>query len=262
MKTSLLISTYNWTEALELVLKSVQVQTKKPDELILADDGSTKETRELINKFRRNTNIEVIHVWHEDDGFNKSAILNKAISKSKGDYIIQTDGDCILHSDFVKDHLFLARNKTYLYGSRVSIKKNYLKQLFKTKNIKFNFFSKSIKKRTRTLRIPLFSLFYRSKNKFSKKMRGCNISYWKKDFIMVNGYNEDIKGWGREDSELIIRMMNNGCHGKRIRYSGIVYHIWHKTNSKNNFKKNDKIQQLAIQQKTKFCKNGIDKYLG
>jgi predicted glycosyltransferase involved in capsule biosynthesis len=92
-------------------------------------------------------------------------------------------------------------------------------------------------------------------------MRGCNISFWKKDIISVNGYNEDMKGWGREDSELIVRMMNNDCVGKRIRYSGIVYHIWHKTNSKNNLIKNNEIQELAIQQKVKFCNHGIDKYL-
>ena len=91
-------------------------------------------------------------------------------------------------------------------------------------------------------------------------MRGCNVSYWKKDFIAVNGYNEDMTGWGREDSELIVRMMNNGCKGKRIRYSGIVYHIWHKSASKNSLNKNDIIQQNAIENAIKQCVDGVDKY--
>ena len=260
MRTTLLISTYNWPEALELVLLSVEKQTLKPDELIIADDGSGKETRDLIDKFKKQSTIKVSHIWHEDQGFQKSIILNKAIAQSKGDYIIQSDGDCILHPDFVKDHLRLAKNNAYLYGSRVSIKKSYLKELFETKALKFNLFSKGIKKRTRTLRIPLFSMLYHSKKELSKKMRGCNVSYWKKDFISINGYNEDMTGWGREDSELIIRMMNHGCKGKRIRYSGIVYHIWHQSVSKNSLNKNDIIQQKAIDNSIKRCTNGVDKY--
>ena len=260
MRVSLLISTYNWTEALELVLLSIDKQSIKPDELLIADDGSSKETLDIINKFKKQSSLIVSHIWHEDNGFQKSIILNKAIAQSTGDYIIQSDGDCILHPDFVKDHLRLAKKDTYLYGSRVSIKENYLKELFETKAIKFNLFSKGIKKRTRTLRVPLFSRFYYSKRELSKKMRGCNVSYWKKDFIAINGYNEDMTGWGREDSELIIRMMNNGCLGKRIRYSGIVYHIWHQSVSKNSLNKNDIIQQKAIDKNIKHCTNGVDKY--
>lgn len=261
MKTSLLISTYNWPEALELVLLSVENQTVMPDEIIFADDGSKRETKDLIDEFRKNTKIKTYHIWHEDNGFQRSIILNKAIAKGQGDYIIQTDGDCILHPDFVKDHIRFAKKNTYLYGSRVSIKENYLKKLFAKKSIKFNVFSEGIKKRTRTLRVPLFSMLYQSKKELSKKMRGCNISFWKKDFIAINGYNESMTGWGREDSELIIRMMNYGCMGKRLRYSGIVYHIWHKTVSKKSLNKNDMIQKKAITESLKHCQNGIDKYI-
>ena len=261
MKISLLISTYNWPKALDLVLLSIENQILKPDELLLADDGSTKETTNLINAFKKKSSISVIHVWHEDNGFQRTVILNKAIAQSKGDYIIQTDGDCILHPYFVKDHMLLAKKNMYLFGSRVTIKEEILVKLFQNKKIKFNFFSIGIKKRTRTIRIPFFTIFYKSKMELSKKIRGCNISYWKKDFIAVNGYNEDMTGWGREDSELIIRMMNMGCVGKRIRYCGIVYHIWHPISSKSNLNKNNQIQEDAIMNKTLRCKNGVDKYL-
>ncbi|MAZ71892.1 MAG: glycosyl transferase [Flavobacteriaceae bacterium] len=261
MKTSLLISTYNWPEALELVLKSAENQTVPPHEILIADDGSTQETTQFIHTFKKRSKIPVVHVWHEDDGFRRSAILNKTIAKATGDYIVQTDGDCILHKDFIKDHNRFAAKNTYLYGSRVNILEDYVKTLFDTKQIDFSVFSKGIKKRTRGLRVPLFSRMYTSKTNLSKKLRGCNVSFWKSDFIAVNGYNEAMTGWGREDSELIIRMMNTGIKGRRLRYSGIVYHIWHKTSSQNNLNKNDAIQQEAIAKNIQRCDNGIAKYL-
>jgi glycosyltransferase involved in cell wall biosynthesis len=261
MKVSLLVSTYNWPEALELVIKSIQSQTIKPHEVLIADDGSTSDTQELIHSLKKDLDIPVRHIWHEDSGFRRSAILNKAIAQSTGDYIIQTDGDCILHKDFIKDHQRNAQENCYLFGSRVNITESFLGELFETKSIRFHFLSKGIKKRGRSLRLPFLSKFYTAKGVLSHKLRGCNLSFWKKDFIAVNGYNEDMTGWGREDSELIVRMLHRGVLGKRLKFVGIVYHIWHRTASQHNFNKNDQIQKEAIEKKLIWCENGIHKYL-
>jgi predicted glycosyltransferase involved in capsule biosynthesis len=111
------------------------------------------------------------------------------------------------------------------------------------------------------LRIPLLRDRYKPSPLFSSKVRGCNISYWKKDFLEVNGYNEDMEGWGREDSEFILRTLNNGVQGKRLRYGGIVYHLYHPESSKSNLEDNDMIQQKTIQEKLVWCENGLEKYL-
>lgn len=261
MKSSLLISTYNWPEALELVLLSLENQSVKPDEVLIADDGSREDTKELIETFQGKSNIPILHFWHEDNGFRRSLILNKAIAGSTSDYIIQTDGDCIMHKDFVKDHLEMCQPNTYLFGSRVNITEDLLPTLFSTKKINFGFLDKGIKKRTRNLRIPMFADMYKKKTEISSKMRGCNLSFWKKDFIAVNGYNEEFEGWGREDSELIVRMMNNGVQGLRLRYRGIVYHIWHKVKDQSRFEINDSLQQKAVLENSKWCEKGVDKYL-
>lgn len=261
MKTSLLISTYNWPEALELVLQSVARQSSLPNEILIADDGSSNETKILIDDLRIAFGLNIRHFWHKDNGFRKAVILNKAIAEAKGDYIIQVDGDCILHGDFVRDHITSAKKGVYLYGSRVTILKQYLPNLFAKKNIDFYFWNKGITKRTRTLRIPILANLYQASTKRSKKIRGCNISYWKKDIIEVNGYNEDFTGWGREDSEVIVRMMNNGVLGKRLRYKGIVYHIWHQIKDKSNLEKNNLIEELALSNEATWCENGITKYL-
>ncbi len=261
MISSLIISTYNWPDALNLVLKSAVQQVELPDEIIIADDGSTNETKTLIDSYKNKLNVPLHHVWHEDVGFTKATILNKAIAKAKGDYIIQVDGDCIMHAHFVKDHLKFASKGTYLYGSRVNIQESHLSKLFETKHVTFSPFSKGIKKRTRAIHAPLLSCLYGKSDVISSKFRGCNTSFFKTDFIAVNGYNEDFKGWGREDSELAHRFHNLGLSARRLRYRGIVYHIYHNEKSKSRLELNNDIEQRTISEKLTRTENGIDKHL-
>lgn len=261
IKVALLTSTYNWPEALELILLSALRQTRIPDEIIIADDGSKEDTKNLIDSYRTRFNIPIIHEWIEDKGFRRSIILNKVIAKSKADYIVQVDGDCFLHSNFIEDHINNVKENLYLYGTRAHIKQNRVAQVLKDKNINIHFFKKGLKKRLRILRMPFLVNFYKAKPTISPKFRGCNVSFWRKDFIAINGYNEKIEGWGREDSELIIRFHNNNISGKRLKFCGIVFHLDHNEESRSNFDKNDTIQNNTIERKIVFCKEGIDKYL-
>jgi hypothetical protein len=174
---------------------------------------------------------------------------------------VQIDGDCIMHPDFLKDHQAMVDNNQFLFGSRVNIQQSFLEKLFSEKKITFNFLSEGIKKRTRALRIPVLGSLYKPSNELSKKLRGCNLSFWRKDFIAINGYNEDIEGWGREDSEMVIRLLNSGIMGTRLRYRGIIYHIWHLVKDQSRIEINDSLQKQTQQKKVKRCENGIDKYL-
>jgi glycosyltransferase involved in cell wall biosynthesis len=259
--TALLISTYNWPEALQVVFKSLQGQSQLPDEVLIADDGSGNDTKLLIEELGIQIKIPVKHFWQEDKGFRKSQILNKAIAGSTSKYIIQIDGDCIMHPDFVKDHIKAVENNTYLYGSRVNIVPGAVKKVLNEKLIYFGFFSKEIKNKTRALHLPLLAGMYKSHTEYSDKFRGCNVSFWKEDFIAVNGYNESFEGWGREDSDLVIRMGNKGTMAKRLRYAGIVYHLHHTINSRDNFEINNRMQDETIKNKIVRCINGVDRYL-
>ena len=167
LNASLVISTYNWAEALQLVLKSVLNQNVMPIEIIIADDGSTKATKNRIDTFRSKFSIPIHHIWQADKGFRKSMIINKAIASAKGNYIIQVDGDCIMHRSFIKDHLRYAKKGLYLSGSRVSLKKPYLKSLFNDQKIKFNALSKGLKKRGRALHLPILSSFYKNRKQLN-----------------------------------------------------------------------------------------------
>jgi glycosyltransferase involved in cell wall biosynthesis len=261
MKTAVLISTYNWKEALNLLFESIKKQTRLPNELLIADDGSQEDTRQLVGKFAKEMAVPLKHIWHEDKGFRKSAILNKAIAQTDADYIIQLDGDCIPERHFVEDHILNARADTYLYGARVNILPQYVEKVFDRQIIDFNCFSREIKNRTRAVRLKVLADLYKPHNEISRKMRGCNLSFWRKDFVSINGYNEDMEGWGREDSEMVCRLHNNDVQAKRLRYCGLVFHIYHPEASRENFKDNDKIEKMTRSNKLIRCEKGIDKYL-
>jgi len=259
--SALLIATYNWPDALSLVLKSAMAQSTLPNEILIADDGSREETKNLIAEFQKISKVPIKHFWQEDQGFRKSKILNKAVAGTSVDYIIQVDGDCIMHPRFVEDHCKAARKGVYLYGSRVNVLPEGVAVVFEKQLINFNMFSKEIKNKTRTLHIPFLSGLYQPHEGISKKFRGCNVSFWRDDFIAINGYNEDFEGWGREDSDLVIRMGNNAVKAKRLRYAGIVYHLHHTINSKHNVALNDRMQQETIENKIVRIPNGVAQYL-
>lgn len=261
IKTSLVTPTYNWPDALELLLLSVLGQSVLPDEVILADDGSTEKTKLLIESFKKDFPVPLIHIWHEDNGNQKPMIMNKAIAQATGNYIIEIDGDIIMHKDFIKDHISMVEENTFLYGSRVNIQESHLTDLFKKKQIRFNYFSKGINKRNRTLRIPLLANLAKKEPRRSSKLRGCNMSFWKKDFIAVNGFNENLVGWGIDDSELIQRMVNNGVSGKRIKHKGIVYHIYHPEQDKSQVHLNLEIEKQIEQSGDTFSTKGVNQYL-
>ena len=263
IKSSLIIATYNWKEALELVLKSVLNQSIMPYEVIIADDGSKDDTKALIDSYRDKFKVPLIHVWHEDKGFRLSEIRNKSINKATGNYIIQIDGDTILHKDFVKDHQKFACKKQFISGSRVLLGKEFSEKILKSKEFKINIFSKQIKNKHYHLHIPLLAKILRKPtrdiNRVLFSVRGCNMSFWRDDLMAVNGYNEDMTGWGREDSELSARLINLGLTKINLRFSAIQYHIFHPENSKSNLNTNDQILAQTITQKKIYIPNGIVK---
>jgi predicted glycosyltransferase involved in capsule biosynthesis len=187
--------------------------------------------------------------------------MNSAIANSKYDYIIEIDGDIIMNKYFIEDHLNFAEKGCYLFGSRVNIQEQLLLKLFSKKIINFNLFSAGIKKRGRTIRFPFLMQFAKKIEQRSSKLRGCNMSFWKTDFIKINGFNEALVGWGIDDSEMIQRLHNIGIKGKRLKYSGIAYHIYHKEQSKSHLEINNEIEKETTEKKLTFIEKGINQYL-
>jgi glycosyltransferase involved in cell wall biosynthesis len=262
---SLLITTYNRKDALEVVLLSVLQQSLMPIEVIVADDGSTKDTAELVQEYQKKFPVKLLHCWQEDLGFRVSHIRNKAIAMASGDYIIMADGDVVLHRHFIRDHrIHLAPNQ-FIQGSRVLLSQELTQKAISSKRVYFTPFSEGIKNRINAtpckMLSPLASRIYSLKQNI-KAVRSCNMACWKADLIKVNGFSEEFVGWGREDSELAVRLLNSGIHRYNLKFGAIVYHLWHKENKTNDLLlRNDDSLNNAIAENRKVCKVGLSQYL-
>ena len=261
---TLLISTYNNPLFLKLCLLSVMSQSILPTEVVIADDGSTEETYQLIQRMKTKLKIPIIHVWQEDQGFRAGTIRNIGIAAANGDYIIQIDGDIIIDKHFIADHLYHRKKNTLLQGSRVFITQNKTAKMIKDKDVNLSFWSLGIKRRENALRSRFISTYLstRYRNRYPVYYaRGCNMSFWKKDLIAVNGYNDEFIGWGHEDSELTLRLLNNGCKKDYIKFHCVAYHLYHKEATRNHEKENKQKMDQQVAENKKWCNSGVNKFI-
>ncbi|MHA7843781.1 MAG: glycosyltransferase family 2 protein [Winogradskyella sp.] len=269
VQASVIISTYNQPKWLELVLYSYELQTVSNFELIIADDGSDNSTKTVIDAFKTASKLSVIHVWQEDEGFQKTKILNKAIMASNSDYLIFTDGDCIARADFVETHLKLKRPNCALSGGYFKLTERISQSITKEIIENQKCFDKQwllakgqpktfkLNKLTRSkIKAKLLNAFTPTKATFD----GMNVSCYKKDIIEVNGFDERMQ-YGGEDREVGERMMNNGIKFLQVRYSTICVHLHHERPYKNvqSERNNKKIRQETKRSKSTYTEFGINK---
>lgn len=244
---SVLLATYNWPEALKLCLESLATQTDKRFEIIIADDGSTESTKDLIESIKGSHPINITHLWQEDHGFQKTKILNKAIAAAHGDYLVFLDGDCIVQPDFIARHRTLAQKGYLVTGSRVLLDPSLTIELLAWPNWNFNRFSSNlIGKRISgginkywPLRIKLGNGTWRDYQKFVwRRIKGCNMACWKADAEAINGFDETMTGWGHEDADFVFRLQHHGIHRKSGSWSTEVLHLFHKINDQTQAAEN------------------------
>jgi glycosyltransferase involved in cell wall biosynthesis len=257
---SLVITTYNWPDALVLVIRSALAQSEPPCEIIIADDGSTEGTAGLVESHSAGSAVPLLHVWQEDLGFRAAASRNRAIAAARGDYIVIVDGDMLLHRDFIRDHKRLALRGSFIQGSRVLLSPETTSRLLAEKCIRVPLSDKGLGNRKNALRLPILSRLLAVKTSSLRGIRSCNMSFFREDCFRINGFNEDFVGWGREDSEFAVRLINSGVLRRNVRFSAIAFHLWHAENPRHSLAENDLRLELAITEKRTTCVNGIDKH--
>lgn len=257
MKVSLIITTYNWPDALELVLKSIWTQTVLVDEILVADDGSKKNTKELIEKISRHSKIPIVHVWQEDDGFRAASVRNKAIRQASHEYLILIDGDMILHPYFIEDHLNYAQKNTFVQGSRVLLLEEKTKEVLEQKIDHLTFFETGLANRKNAIHSNILYKLFSKQNRTLKGIKTCNFALYRRDAFKVNGFNEEFIGWGREDSEFAVRLMNAGIKRQDIKFHAIAYHLFHPENTRETLPENDKRLNDAIELNLDWCEKGL-----
>ena len=272
-KISVIVATYNQLDYLMLTLESIAKQ-KYIDfgfiEVLIADDGSSFLTKNYLDSLRRKYPFKLLHVWHEDFGFRKAMILNKAVLQSCGDYLIFIDGDCVIPNDFIAQQVKLAEAGFFVAGNRVLLSEDYTSMLVTEKIKLFElsirqwfllFFTKKTNKLFHFLRLSCNAKWRKFREKNWKYPKGCNIAIWKSDYYLVNGYDESFSGWGHEDADLFIRLIHSGVLIKDGRFSVPVYHLWHKFNSRDNEADNmQKLLERVNNSNIVRAVDGINKY--
>lgn len=241
MKLSVIVTTYNSPVWLEKVLWGYSRQTHKSFELIIGDDGSGPETRELLNRMRAETGLDIKHIWQEDDGFRKCRILNKCIAEAQHEYLVFSDGDCIPRPDFLAVHAAEAEPGHFLSGgyhklpmsTSVAISKDDIVsgRCFDLHWLKANGLPASYKNSKLTAS-PRAAWWFNRLTPTACNFKGSNASAWRKDVIAVNGFDERMS-WGGLDREFGVRLENLGIKPKHVRYNAIVIHLDHKRGYKN-----------------------------
>jgi glycosyltransferase involved in cell wall biosynthesis len=260
MTLSLVINTYNQPDYLGRVLKAVSRQSSLPDEVLLADDGSTDETKAVFEQWRTGQSFRCEHVRQEHEGFRRARILNLTIASARGDYLVFLDGDTIPHPDFVADHRALAGQSQFVQGHRALVEEKAA-TWFGINDFSVDrrraIFQNQISGLKNSFRWP-FALT--KINHRLRGIRGCNLAIWRADLVRVNGYNEVFTGWGREDSELAARLMNAGVRRLDVRGRALCFHLWHPPVSRAELPGNDELLAKTILEKHTRCEHGFDSH--
>ena len=258
---ALVVNTFNQPDYLLRLLNALGRQTLLPQEVVLADDGSEDQTRAVFEDWASRQSFPCSRVWQEHAGFRRARILNLAIARAAGTYLVFLDGDTVPHPAFVADHLQLAQPGRFVQGHRALIEQAGASF--------FGLGEFSTDRRRALLRGQLRGLKHayrwpwpvRRYRSDLRGIRGCNLAIWRDDLIKVNGYNEAFTGWGREDSELAVRLMNAGARRLDVRGWAICYHLWHPPVSRANLPANDEILQSALAQRAVWCETGLSAHL-
>jgi glycosyltransferase involved in cell wall biosynthesis len=269
LDTSIIISTYNSPAWLKKVLYGYNNQTYRQFEIVIADDGSKDATRELLERMQKEVFFPIVHVWHEDNGFQKSQILNKAILKCSTPYIIMSDGDCIPRKDFVEQHVKYREEGYFLSGGyfmlpmdiseKIDKEDIYTERCFDVAWLKRNGLPSSFKN-NKLNSGSLKAAFLNAVTPTNASWNGHNASGWKVDIVAVNGFDERMQ-YGGQDRELGERLVNYGLKSKQIRYNAVVIHLDHPRGYKNkeSIAKNQAIRKATREEKKQWTPYGIVK---
>jgi glycosyltransferase involved in cell wall biosynthesis len=261
---TLIITTYNWPAALDKALQSLLSQSRLPNEVIIADDGSTSETKCLIEKYQSSIEklgIQLKHSWQADEGFRLSRSRNLAISKANSDYIICIDGDIIMDERFIADHMAHSEAGCFISGKRVRLSKDYSDSILNTATMPSMLTKGIARGREAAFRSTSLSKLFSKKTKSVAGIHGCNISFWREDAIKVNGFNADFVGWGAEDKEFCIRLVNLGLFNKGVKFAAGAYHIYHKESFKSMETYNQNIFDATSKHSLTWCGKGLTEFM-
>lgn len=268
-RIAVVVTTYNWPRALQAVLESLEQQSYRKFEVLVADDGSSRETAEMTKGLAERVAYPLRHVWQEDAGFRAAAIRNQAVARTRAEYILFLDGDSLVRPDFLRRHALLARRGHFVAGNRV-----LLSQPFSRRVLEHGLpiagwgsgrwlaarLSGRINGWLSLARLPLGRLRDRSPRRW-EGAKTCNLGLWRTDFLAVNGLDERYRGWGYEDSDLVIRLIRNGVRRRDGRFATTVLHLWHPEHQRLGTAENLARLRALEERGVNRAEQGVERYL-
>jgi glycosyltransferase involved in cell wall biosynthesis len=245
---SIIVTTYNREDALDAVLRSLAQQGDPAFEIIVADDGSGPATAKLINSWKSKIRRRLEHVWHPDRGFRAAEIRNRAILVARGTYCVFLDGDCIVPRDFVAAHRRLAEAGWFVTGNRVLLSAELTTEVLGGKLTPeswslVRWFAErwrgGVNRLSALLHLPLGPL-RRVRQRVWQGARSCNLAIWRSDLDRVDGFDADYSGWGKEDSDIIVRLLHAGIRRKDGMFATGVVHLWHSEADRSQLSRNER----------------------
>ena len=252
---SVIVTTYNREDALGAVLRSLARQTDRDFEVLVADDGSAAATGQLVEAWKAKLGHRLEHVWHEDRGFRAAEIRNRAILAARGAYCIFLDGDCIVRPNFVGVHRRLAEPGWFVTGNRILLSDALTAKVLREKlSPEAWSITRWIAERLRggvnrlsaLLCLPIGPL-RRLRQRAWRGARSCNLAIWRSDLDRVDGFDADFSGWGKEDSDIIVRLLHAGVRRKDGTFATGVIHLWHAEFDRSSLPENErKLSEIIV----------------
>ncbi len=245
---SVIVTTYNREDALDAVLRSLARQSEQDFEVVVADDGSTAATAAAIGAWKGQIGRRLDRVWHEDRGFRAAEIRNRAILASRGVYCVFLDGDCIVRPDFVATHRRLADPGCFVTGNRILLSRELTAKVLREKLMpeswRMGYWLAErrrggVNRLSALLRLPLGPL-RRLRQREWRGARSCNLAIWRADLDRVDGFDADYSGWGKEDSDIIVRLLHAGVRRKDGAFATGVLHLWHAEAERGRLAENER----------------------
>ena len=265
MPISVVVTTYNRPDALRAVLDGLGAQADLDFEVIVADDGSRDDTQALVERTSAAFPVPLAHVWQEDKGFRAGAARNRAAERARGDYLVFLDGDCIPRPDFVARHRALAERGWMVAGNRILLSEAFtataLRERLPLHAWSARQWSEARRRGDINRTLPLVDLPLGPLRKIAasrwQRVRTCNLGVWFDDFRRVRGFDETFEGWGFEDSDLAVRLLNAGVRRKEGAFATGVLHLWHRENDRRHEGRNWELLQQRIRSRETLPVRGL-----